>query len=151
MLTWEGSWPNSLVRRPPWLQVCSVKNKQTNKECFSKEYDNPLYCALTLSGMTLENQEKCWSLEPPRGNFYKTQLAGLNVKITRLMSILTSKKIWKNLKKKSADKIWSHKDKGIKNVPPPCQIGLIHIQSVVKENRDWQMGIRRIFPPNHAT
>ena len=30
MLTWEGSWPNSLVRRPPWLQACSVKNK-TNK------------------------------------------------------------------------------------------------------------------------
>ena len=30
MLTWEGSWPNSLVRRPPWLQACSVKNKQTN-------------------------------------------------------------------------------------------------------------------------
>ena len=27
MLTWEGSWPNSLVRRPPWLQACSVKNK----------------------------------------------------------------------------------------------------------------------------
>ena len=31
MLIWEGSWPNSLVRRPPWLQACSVKNKQTNK------------------------------------------------------------------------------------------------------------------------
>ena len=30
MLTWEGSWPNSLVRRPPWLQACSVKNKKTN-------------------------------------------------------------------------------------------------------------------------
>ena len=29
MLTWEGSWPNSLARRPPWLQACSVKNKQT--------------------------------------------------------------------------------------------------------------------------
>ena len=28
MLTWEGSWPNSLVRRPPWLHACSVKNKQ---------------------------------------------------------------------------------------------------------------------------
>ena len=30
MLTWEGSWPYSLFRRPPWLQACSVKNK-TNK------------------------------------------------------------------------------------------------------------------------
>ena len=29
MLTWEGSWPNSLVWRPPWLHACSVKNKQT--------------------------------------------------------------------------------------------------------------------------
>ena len=34
MLTWEGSWPNSLVRRPPWLQACSVKNK-TNKIFFT--------------------------------------------------------------------------------------------------------------------
>ena len=24
------------------------------------------------------------------------------------------------------------------------------IQSIVKENRDWQMGIRRISPPNNA-
>ena len=24
------SWPNSLVRRPPWLHAYSVKNKQTN-------------------------------------------------------------------------------------------------------------------------
>ena len=31
MLTWEGSWSNSLFRRPPWLHACSVKNKQTNK------------------------------------------------------------------------------------------------------------------------
>ena len=28
-------------------------------------------------------QEKCLSLEPPRGNFYKTQWAGQGVKITR--------------------------------------------------------------------
>ena len=30
MLTCEGSCSNSLIRRPPWLHACSVKNKQTN-------------------------------------------------------------------------------------------------------------------------
>ena len=35
MLTWEGSWPNSLVRRPPWLQACSVKNKTTCLKLYS--------------------------------------------------------------------------------------------------------------------
>jgi hypothetical protein len=25
----NGVWPNSLVRRPPWLHASSVKNKQT--------------------------------------------------------------------------------------------------------------------------
>ena len=29
MLTWEGVWPNSLARRPPWLHASSVKNKKT--------------------------------------------------------------------------------------------------------------------------
>ena len=37
MLTWEGSWPNSFVRRPPWLQACSVKNKQ-NKRWYGRPH-----------------------------------------------------------------------------------------------------------------
>ena len=48
----------------------------------------------------------------------KGQWAGQGVKITRLMSIFTSNKVWKFLKKKSADKIWFNKDKGIKMSSP---------------------------------
>ena len=41
--------------------------------------------------------KKCSSLAPPRGIFYKTQCAWQGVKLTRLMSIFTSKKVWKCL------------------------------------------------------
>ena len=49
---------------------------------------------LTPSGMTCGN----------RGNFYKTQWAGQGAKITRLMSIFTSKKVGKFLKKNQLTK-----------------------------------------------
>ena len=45
----------------------------------------------------LHKQEKCSSLEPPRGIFYKTQWAWQGVKLTPIMSIFTSKKVWKFL------------------------------------------------------
>ena len=45
----------------------------------------------------LRKQEKCSSLAPPRSKFYKTQWAWQGVKLTRLMSIFTSKKVWKFL------------------------------------------------------
>ena len=45
----------------------------------------------------LWKQEKCSSLAPPRDIFYKTQWACQGVKLTRLMSIFTSKKVWKLL------------------------------------------------------
>ena len=49
-------------------------------------------------------QEKCSSLEPPRGNFYKTQWAGQGVKITS--SIYVNFHLQKSFfEKKSADKI----------------------------------------------
>ena len=60
--------------------------------------------SLNLSGMTLE-MKKCSSLEPPRDNFYKTQWAGQGVKITWFMSIFTSKKVWKFLKKISGQNL----------------------------------------------
>ena len=60
----------------------------------------------------LRKQEKCSSLAPPRRVFYKTQWAWQSVKITRLMSIFTSKKVWKFLIKNSADKIQSKNYKG---------------------------------------
>ena len=43
----------------------------------------------------LWKQEKCSVLVPPRGIFYKTQWAWQSVELTRLMSIFTSKKVWK--------------------------------------------------------
>ena len=55
----------------------------------------------------LWKQQKWSSLAPPRRIFHKTQWAWQSVKITRLMSIFTSKKFYKN----SADKFWSKKDR----------------------------------------
>ena len=31
------TWPNSLVRRPPWLQACSVKNKDMESKWAEKK------------------------------------------------------------------------------------------------------------------
>ena len=45
----------------------------------------------------LIKQEKCSSLAPTRGIFYKTQWAWQGAKIPRLMSIFTSQKVWKFL------------------------------------------------------
>ena len=61
----------------------------------------------------LWKQEKCSSLSPPRGIFYKTQWAWQGVKLAWLMSIFSSKSS-EIFDKNSADKIWSIKDKGWK-------------------------------------
>ena len=45
----------------------------------------------------IRKHEKCSSLAPPRSKFYKTQWAWHGVKLTRLMLIFTSKKVWKFL------------------------------------------------------
>ena len=58
---------------------------------------NPVWHGIT-------KQEKCSTLELPRGNFCKTQWAGQGVKITQLISIFTSKKVWKFLKKNELTK-----------------------------------------------
>ena len=42
----------------------------------------------------LWKQEKCSAFAPPRGNFHKTQWAWQDDKLTWLMSIFTSKKVW---------------------------------------------------------
>ena len=47
---------------------------------------------LNLHWHELWKQEKCSSLGPSRGIFYKTQWALQGIKLTRLMSIFTSKK-----------------------------------------------------------
>ena len=51
-------------------------------------------------------QEKCLSLDPPRGNFYKTQRAWQGVKICNPIVVnFYLQKSWENFEKKSADKI----------------------------------------------
>ena len=59
---------------------------------------------LNLVWHGITEQEKCSTLELPRGNFCKTQWAGQGVKINQLISIFTSKKVWKFLKKNQLTK-----------------------------------------------
>ena len=42
----------------------------------------------------LRKKEKCSSLAPPWSKVYKTQWSWQDVKVTQLMSIFTSKKVW---------------------------------------------------------
>ena len=87
---------------------------QTLQKWKIQEFTHRILVALTLIGMSSE-RKKSSSLEPSRSTFYKTQWALHSVKLTRLMSIFTSKKVFE---KKSADKIWSKKDKGIESALP---------------------------------
>ena len=60
-------------------------------------------------------QEKCSPLEPPRGNFYKTQWAGQGVNcVIYTIDVNFNHKSLEIFEIKSADKIWSKKDKVIK-------------------------------------
>ena len=52
---------------------------------------------VNLNWHVLRKQDKCSSLAPPRNKFYKTQWAWQGVKLTQLMAIFTSKKVWKFL------------------------------------------------------
>ena len=69
-----------------WSHLWSLKELN----CWNLDYLNPNW-------HELRKQEKCSSLAPPRSIFYKTQWTWQGVKITRLMSILTSKTVWKCL------------------------------------------------------
>ena len=53
----------------------------------------------------LKKQGKCSSLAPPGIKFYKIQYAWQGVKLTKMMSIFTSKKVWKIHLKKTNPKI----------------------------------------------
>ena len=65
----------------------------------------------------LWKQEKCSSLAPPRFTFYKTQWAWKGFKLTQLMSIFTSEKVWKVLIKNQLTKSDQKNDKEIKVSP----------------------------------
>ena len=87
----------------------------------------------------LWKQEKCLSLVSPRNNFNKTRWWAWHwqgVKLTRLMSIFSSKKVWSFLIKNQLTKSIksAKKDKEIK-VPPPlsCQLRLRYLKTFKKE------------------
>ena len=63
----------------------------------------------------LRKQEKCSFLAHTRSKFYKTQWAWQGVKLTQMISIFTSKKVWKFFIQIQADKIQSQNDKGGKS------------------------------------
>ena len=62
-------------------------------------------------------KEKCSSLGQPRSKFCKTQWARQGVKLSRLISIFTSKNVWKFLIKIQLTK---SNLKIIRGVNPPC-------------------------------
>ena len=71
----------------------------------------------------LRKQEKCSSLASSRCKFYKTQWAWHGVKLARLMSIFTPKKVWKFLLEIQLTKSDPKKTKD-GNWPSSCQLGL---------------------------
>ena len=67
--------------------------------------------------MSYESRKKCSSLAPPRSKFYKTQWAWQGVKLSRLISIFTSRNVCKILIKIQLTK---SKPKIMRGVCPPC-------------------------------
>ena len=70
----------------------------------------------------LWKQEKCSSLEPLSGIFYKNQWAWQGVNLTQIVSIFTSKKVWKFLITIQLTKS-DPKRTGRKKYHPSCQLG----------------------------
>ena len=90
---------------------CSKSKLNFNELCLIVKITKNSDDWLNPNWHELWKQEKCSTLAPPRGIFYKTQWAWQGVKLTRLMSIFTSKKVWKFLIKIQLPKIWFKKDK----------------------------------------
>ena len=107
-----------------WHVMWILPLRHTINEC-----TNPIcnvylwYNILNPSWHELWKQEKCLSLEPPRGIFYKAQWAKQGVKLTRLMSIVTSKKVWKFFIKIQLPKS-DPKRTGVGKCPASCQLEL---------------------------
>ena len=99
----------------------------------------------------IRKQEKCSSLEQPRGNFYKIWWARQGVKITQFISIFPSKRVWK-FKKKSADKIWSNKDKRVKMpCPVPARLKVFWWWEIYVFESFFQLHKSSIHPANSTT
>ena len=84
----------------------------------------------------LWEQEKCSSLAPPRDISYKTQWVCQGVKLTRLMSICTSKKVWKFFVKIQLTKSDPKRTGGGK-CPASCQLGLRQAIQILVRQQFW--------------
>ena len=89
----------------------------------------------------LLKQEKCSSFPPTRGIVYKTQWVWQSVKLTRLMSIFTSKKVWIFLKN-SAGKNLIQKGKWWK---VPCLMPIRVKKSIYLYAHGFLMALLHIF------
>ena len=88
----------------------------------------------------LWKQEKCSSLAPPRCIFHKTQWAWQDVKLTRLMSIFTSKKVWKFSIINQLTKFDPKKGQADKTISlMPVRINLVTFRASFMYNRNHAM------------
>ena len=127
-----GCWPFSSVAgainnsTAPSTAICIQRlQSQWNEAPFPFSSFMYIYHGATLglyfnpNWHELRKPEKCSSLEPPRSKFYKTQWAWQGVKLTRLMSIFTSKKVKKFLLQIQLTKLKSN-PKITRGVKLPC-------------------------------
>ena len=93
-------WLNSCVlRKMPRLLLLILRNLG-RKACLNESFFTSWYyggSTLNPNWLELRRQEKCSSLAPTSSKFYNTQWAWRGVKLTQLMSIFTSIKVWKYL------------------------------------------------------
>ena len=91
-------------------KTAMVRYKNVNKKpsCQQLHFSRFFFSKLYIHFSHYSDQISVW-------NIWRTRLSGIGIesKITRLMSI-SFKNVWKFLKKKSVDKIWSIKNKGAK-------------------------------------
>ena len=88
MLTWEGSWPNSLVWRPPWLHTCSVKNKLLNTGFICWTYKIVVNLLKIKSKDIARYQSQSHSLILIRQQYYASQTIAR--KICKYVSLWTT-------------------------------------------------------------
>ena len=89
MLTREGSWPNSLVRTPPWLHTCSVKNKLLNTGFICWTYKIVVNLLKIKSKDIAQYQSQSHSLILIRQQYYASQTIAR--KICKYVSLWTTK------------------------------------------------------------
>ena len=95
--TWHDISTFHFIYDKATLTIYEPKIFERNISGVNKSPCTELVSLLNLHWHELWKQQKSSSLGPPRGIFYKSQWAWQDVKLTRLTSIFTSKKVWKFL------------------------------------------------------